>query len=204
MHLVDVEIEPSLAILDEGVVLPCVPQPQHHIGEFARPRITLGGRRMGGAAETVGLGGRGRGHEVPAGPAAADLVQRREQARDVIGFDEAGGEGRHQADVPCQDRQRGEHGHRLDAGNRAAALPDLRIIRPEGDKTIREEDHVEPPGFPQPRNFSVMRKGLAGVIGYGGVPPGRHVMTAPLNEKTQFHHPQAPLVADIPAPRNGR
>ena len=87
-----------------------------------------------------------------------------------------------------QNRERREHGDRLDAGNGGAALPDVEIVRAEGHQTVREENHVEPPAFRNPGDFRVMGHGLGGAIGCGGMTPRGDVMAASLNEKTQLHH----------------
>jgi hypothetical protein len=67
----------------------------------------------------VGIGG---GDDVPAGAAAADMVQRGEAAGDVVGLVVGGRGGRHQADMLGHRRQRRQQGEGLERGHRVAAL----------------------------------------------------------------------------------
>ena len=82
---------PALDVADEGVVGAAVPQTGDDIVELARAAIALVVLDMLVEAEIergVRIGG---GDDVPAGAAAADMVERGEAARDVIGLVEGGG-----------------------------------------------------------------------------------------------------------------
>ena len=90
---------PALDVADEGVVGPAVPQAGDHVVELARAAVALGVLHVLVEAEIqrrVRIGG---GDDVPAGAAAADMVERGEAARDVIGLVEGGRAGRDQADM---------------------------------------------------------------------------------------------------------
>ncbi len=63
-----------------------------------------------------------RGHEIPAGAAAADMVDGEEAARDVVGLVVGGRAGRHEADAAGDRAQGGDGAHRLDM--RLAPVPD--------------------------------------------------------------------------------
>ncbi len=62
------------------------------------------------------------GDDVPAGAAAADMVQRREAAGDVIGLVEGGRCGGDQADPLGHGGERREQGERFERGDGVAAL----------------------------------------------------------------------------------
>ena len=96
---------PALDVADEGVVGKAVPQAGHDIVEFARAAIALVVLDMLVEPEIqrrVGVGGR---HDVPAGAAAADMVERGEAAGDVIGRVEGGRGGGDQPDRLGDARQ---------------------------------------------------------------------------------------------------
>ena len=90
---------PLLDVADEGVVRPAVPQSRHHVVELARAAIALAVLHVLVEPEIqrrVRIGG---GDDVPAGAAAADVVERGEPARDVIGRVEGGRAGGDEADM---------------------------------------------------------------------------------------------------------
>ena len=81
------------------------------------------------AAEVVRLGVLARGDQVPAGAAVADVVERGELARDVIGLVVGRRRGRDQADALGHHRQRRQQRDRLemrDELHRAAERLDMR------------------------------------------------------------------------------
>ena len=93
------KIDAALDVADEGVVGPAVPQAGHHVVELARAAIALAVLHVLVEAEIqrrIGIGG---GDDVPAGAAAAEVIERGEAARDVIGRVEGGRAGGDEADV---------------------------------------------------------------------------------------------------------
>ncbi len=72
-------------VADKGVIGPAVPQPGHDIEKFAGPAVALAMFHLFGHAEIArGVRVRG-GHQVPAGAAAAQMVERGKAARNQIG-----------------------------------------------------------------------------------------------------------------------
>ncbi len=66
-------------IIDQRIVFPAVPQPRDDVEIFARPLVTLVMRRMFGQPEILRCLRRARRDDVPAGAAAAEVIQRGEQ-----------------------------------------------------------------------------------------------------------------------------
>src|SRR6266702_160571 len=66
---------PTFAVTDDGVVVPAIPHPRHYFDEFVCACVTVGVIGMDGFAE-VGCGQwRDGGDDVPAGAAAAEVIQ---------------------------------------------------------------------------------------------------------------------------------
>ena len=86
MHLLRIEEDAALGIADEGIVGKAVPQAGDDIVEFPRALIALAMLDMLVEAEIQRCVRVGRGDDVPAGAAAADMVERGETAGDVIGL----------------------------------------------------------------------------------------------------------------------
>ena len=118
MQLVGIEKDAVLDVADEGVIRPAVPQSGHHVVELARAAIALAVLHVLVEPEIqrrVRIGG---GDDVPAGAAAADVIERRKPARDVIGRIEGGRAGGDQTDMLGRSRQRRQQRERLERGRR--------------------------------------------------------------------------------------
>ena len=116
---------PLVDVADEGVVGPAVPQAGHHVVELARAAVALAVLHVLVEPEIerrVRIGG---GDDVPAGAAAADVVERGEPARDVIGRVEGGRAGGDEADMLGTPGQRRQQRERLERRHRVAALERL-------------------------------------------------------------------------------
>ncbi len=86
MQLGLVVIEPVFLVEDQRVRLETVPEAKDHIHEFGAALIALGMRRQAFEAEIIaGLVMVG-GHDIPAGPPAAQMVDGGEDAGDIIGL----------------------------------------------------------------------------------------------------------------------
>ena len=142
VHLLGIEEDAALDVAHEGVVGEAVPQAGHHVVELARAPVALVVLHVLVEAEVqrgVRVGG---GDDVPAGAAAADVVERGEAAGDVVGRVEGGRAGGDQADVLGRLRQRRQQGERLERGHRVAALQ--RIDRHvEHGQVVGHEEGVE-------------------------------------------------------------
>ena len=116
---------PLLDVAHEGVVGPGVPESRHHVVELARAAVALAVLHVLVEPEVERRVRVGGGDDVPAGTAAAEMVERGEAARDVIGSVERGRAGGDQADALGDLRQRREQRERLERGHRVAALERL-------------------------------------------------------------------------------
>ena len=139
-----IEEDARRLVAHEGVVLPAVPQPAHHLDEFRGAAIALVivGRRV--VVEILCLHRRYRGDDVPAGTAAAQMVERGELPRDVKRLAVGGRERGDKADALCRHRQGGEQRDRLKA--RGVGKPAERarrfVVLANSDR-VGKEDHVE-------------------------------------------------------------
>ena len=125
MHLLGVEIDAAVDVTDEGVVGETVPQPGDHVVELARPVVALVMLHLLVEAEIQRRVGVRGGDDVPAGAAAAEMVERGEAPGDVIGRVESGRGGGDEADMLGRARERREERERLEGGHRVAALQGL-------------------------------------------------------------------------------
>ena len=122
VHLVGVEEHAALDVADEGVVGPAVPQAGDDVVELAGALVALVVLHVLVHAEVergVRIGG---GDDVPAGAAVAQVIERGEAARDVIGRVEGGRAGGDEADALGVLRQRRQQRERLERGRGVAAL----------------------------------------------------------------------------------
>ena len=113
---------PALDVADEGVVGETVPEPGDDVVELARADVAGVVIHLLVVAEIqrgIRVGG---GDDVPAGTAAADVIERGEAAGDVVGRVEGRRGGRDEADALRHGGQRGEQRERLERGDRVAAL----------------------------------------------------------------------------------
>lgn len=130
-------------VLDDGLLTPAVPQLGHHVDRLLGDAVALVVVDHTAGAEVV-RGGLGEaGHEIPAGPAPAEVVQRKQLSRQVIRVSQGRRSGDHQAD-PLGDR-----GQRRGRGQGFEVLG--RLVRPGGRRTVvepvGEEHRVEGPGL---------------------------------------------------------
>ena len=87
VHPVDpgrVGVDAGRLVAQFGAVLPAVPQPDRHVHELGGPRVPLLVARPVIQAEVLRGGRVGRGHDVPPGPPAADVIEGREPPGQVV------------------------------------------------------------------------------------------------------------------------
>ena len=142
MHLVGIEEHAAVDVTDEGVIGPGVPEASDDVVELARAAITLAVLHVLFEAEVQRGIGVGRGDDVPAGAAAAEVVERSKAPGNVIGHVEGGRAGGDEADVRGRLRQRRQQRERLERGRGVAALQ--RIHRHvEHGHVVGHEEGVE-------------------------------------------------------------
>ena len=129
-------------IADESVLGETVPETGHDIVELACAAIALVVVQVIVSAK-VERGVRvGRRHDVPAGAASADMVERGEAARDVIGLVERGGRRRDEPDAFGGAGESGQQSERLE--RRHGRAPSQRLDRHvEHGKMVGHEERVE-------------------------------------------------------------
>ena len=188
VKLFRIEIKPRFLVGDDGVVFPAIPQAKHDAGEFARAVVAVGVRDMAVAVEVQRFGGGERGDEVPAGAAVADLVERGEEARHVIGLEIGRGHGGDEADLLRHDGERAQQGQRLEPRGRGGAAPGLDVVGAEGRVGVGGEQQVELAALGGAGDLGEMLERLARVNVDVRIAPGGDVMAAALEEQSEFHH----------------
>ncbi len=129
--------------------------------------------------EVLGCARIAGGDDVPAGPAAAEVVEGREQAGDVVGLRIGGGGRADEADPVRRRRDRRKPGERLQP--KAAGVADVVGQR----RAVGEEDSVELRGLRPPRELLVVAD-VEDPFGRGVlVPPTGHVMAGGIDEQVQ-------------------
>jgi hypothetical protein len=142
VQLVRIEIKPAFRIADEGVVRPGIPEAGHDVIKFPRATITFAVLHMIGHAEIQRRVWVGCGDDVPAGAAAAEMVERGEAPGDEVGRIERGRAGSHKPQMLGHHRQGREQRKRLERRDRMAVLE--RVERHvEHGQMIGHEKRVE-------------------------------------------------------------
>jgi len=108
MHLEGIEEQAAFLVADKGVVIPAVPQLEHDIGIFRGAFVSLLGRQMLRLAKVGRLLLVGAGDEIPADPAAAEVIEGRDHARDREWRGVGRVDRRHEPDALGHHRQRAE------------------------------------------------------------------------------------------------
>ncbi len=122
MQLLGIEIDSVLGVVNEGVVRPAIPKPGHDVVELARPAIAGVVLPMLVPPEIPRFRRIAGGDEIPSRAPAADVVERGEFARDVIGLVIGRRRRGDEADALRHHRQRGQQGQRIERRDRRATL----------------------------------------------------------------------------------
>ena len=185
VQLVSREMQAAFLVVEEGVVFPGVPKPCHHIHEFLGARVAVGVLGVLVQVEVARLGVGPRRHHIPAGAAAAEVIERGELACDVEGLVVGGGDGGHQADALGHRGQCREQRQRLEAGCARGAGQGGVVKRADCD-AIGEKDRIELRGLGALRQPHVVRKILPGVGLCAGVAPAGHMVAGGLQEGAEL------------------
>ena len=152
-------------------------------GEFVRALVALGVRRSARSRPKLQrLGRLAGGDEVPAGAAAADVIERGELARDVVRLVVARRRRADETDALGHHGERRQQRDRLEVGDvlhRAALRLDVGLA--DGD-AVGEEDHVELGALRGLRDLDVMLEIDAGVGLRPRMAPGCDVMAGRIEE----------------------
>ena len=144
MHAIRIEIESRIDVADESVLRETVPETGHDIVELARAAITLVVVQMILSAKVESGVRIGRRHDVPAGAASADMIERREAARDMIGLVKRRGRGCDEADAFGRARKSRKQSEGLERRDRRASSQRLDRHVEHGEM-VGHEERVELP-----------------------------------------------------------
>ncbi|CAB3958132.1 hypothetical protein LMG7053_05550 [Achromobacter ruhlandii] len=185
MQLGGVEVLAAGLVAQEGVVLPTVPQSQHYVVEFSGAGVAAGVFHVFVQVEVLRLALAAGGHQVPARAAAADVVERGELARHVVGLVVGGGDGGDQADFLGHGGQRRQQRQRLEMVAARGARQRRQVGVAHADR-VGQEDRIELGGLGAPRQFDVVAE-VDRRIGLGlGMAPGGDVVAGLHQEGAEF------------------
>ena len=142
VHFLRIEEDAACLVVQPCVVGPTVPQTRDDRVELARPPVAFVVLHMVGQAEIqrrVGIGGR---HDIPPRSAVADVVERGEPTRDMVGFVERCRCGRDEANPFRDHRERRKQRHRFERRHGRAA-PQRRDRHIQNGQVVRHEKRIE-------------------------------------------------------------
>src|SRR5581483_9240286 len=186
MELVRIEKASRSLVANEGIVLPGVPEPANDVGEFFRSSVAVGRSYMHVAAKILGLERLHGGDEIPAGPAAADRVESRKPARDMIRLVVRGGRRTDQPDMGGHRRQRREQRDGLEARDKRRHAKIVRVVLTGADDVCRKQ-HVEQTALRNPSNLNHVREIDVRGLGNFGMAPGGNMVPMRLDKGAQPH-----------------
>ena len=155
----------GLEIGNDGLVAPAIPQAAHHIDEFFRDLVAQLVVWMRAAEVAAGGGRRGR-DRVPGRPAAADVIQRCENARNRVGIAVGRRHGRGETNMRRRHRQRREQRQRLQAASIGWMVAQI------GGQAVAQKQEVEQPPFGDGRHTLEHLDVEKGLVGAGIAPTG--------------------------------
>ncbi|CUI61657.1 Uncharacterised protein [Achromobacter xylosoxidans] len=175
MQLGRVEILAAVLVAQEGVVLPAVPQAQHHVVELGGAGIAAGVLDVLVQVEVLRLALAAGSDQVPARAAAADVVERGELARHVVRLVVGGRNRGDQADFLGHGGQRRQQRQRLEVVAARGARQRRQVGVAHADR-VGQEDGVELGGLGATRQLGVMAE-IDRRVGLGvGMAPGGDVV----------------------------
>jgi hypothetical protein len=178
-----VGVDTRRLVADLRAVLPAVPEPDRHVGELRGPPVALPVRRVVVEPEVQRGVSPGRGDDVPAGPATADVVQRGEPAGQVVGLVVGGRRGGDEPDPAGHPGQRGEQHGRLERA--ARTVPGV----PPQRGPVGQEDRVEGTALGDLGQVRPVPDVEAGERVAAGKPPRRLVVPAAHQERVEVELP---------------
>ncbi len=197
MHLRRVDKAAGRLVGDDRVVVPAIPQPLDDIDEFVGPLVAQLVLHVRVAAEVERRLRLRTGDHVPGGAAAADMVDRGEDAGDVVGLAEAGRDRRAEADLCRRSAQHRDQRGRLEAAQERGMVARIH------DQPVRHEHQVELAAFGGARNLLDHRQLV--VAGRGAlVAPAGGVVAGAQHKHAEMHltlartHRACPPIDDPP------
>src|SRR6516165_8780338 len=117
-----IEINAAFDIANEGIVRPGIPKTCYAIEEFTCAPIACGMFKVLFAAKILRLRWIAGGHHVPAGPAAANVIERGEFARNMVRVIVGRRGGGYQPNMLSQYSESGKQRQRIERGHCRAAF----------------------------------------------------------------------------------
>ena len=111
-------IEPGLAIIAYGISCPAIPQLRHYLDEFVGAIVALIDSGLPLLSEIRCRCRRPRGYDIPTDAAAAQMVERRELPREIVGLAVGRRSGGDQPDPVGQSGEGAEQHQRLELTTR--------------------------------------------------------------------------------------
>ena len=173
-------------VVQEGIVVPAVPQARHHIGKLFRALVALGMCEVVVPVEIECFVLAGRGDQVPPCPAAGDVIERCELAGDMVGLVEAGRGRTDEPDALRHRRQRRQQRDRLELGLVAMgrSAQEGHIV-PACAHAVGQEDQIELGGLGSARQCNVVLE-VDARVGLGiGMSPGGNMVSAWVQERAK-------------------
>jgi hypothetical protein len=190
-----IEEAPLCLVAQKSVVLPTVPQASHDLGEFDGALVALRMIEVRVAVEVLRLMLVRRRHQIPSGAPAANVIERRELAGDMVRLVETGRRRGHQTHVVrdgCQRRQQG-NGFELRHVAVRRAAEKVHVVAPRAG-AVGEKQQIELRGLRSLGKPDVMSEVDAGIglrLGMapcGNVMPGRVEKGAEAQMASAFGH----------------
>src|SRR6185312_3314084 len=172
---------PGRAVVEHGIVGPAVPQRLDDSHELLAAGIAIGVSHLAVTAIVARRRREPRRHDVPAGTAAAHMVDRSELTRQVERLGIGGRRGGDQPDPVRAGRERRQHGDRLEPA--AARAFDIAVER----ELVGEENRIEQPGFGALRHVLEVADVGQRPRRRLGMAPRRLVMPAAVDEQVEMH-----------------
>jgi hypothetical protein len=136
----------ALAVTDDRAVLPAVPHALNDVDELVCPRVPVGVVGMEGLTEVARGQRRDGGDDVPAGPASAEMIHRREPAGELPRLAVSGRTGPDQPDAAGDCGQSRQHRDRVELRLRQVGGP----VFGDGD-VVGQKDRIHQATFGDPR-----------------------------------------------------
>ena len=183
-----IEEAPAFLVQHQRIVVPGVPQALDHINVFGRAFIPFGMGKLVRQAEIGRFGIGAGGDQIPARAPAAQLVERGELPRHMVGRHVGAGNRGDQADPAGMRGQRGQQRQRFPEIDRRAVADRLRGPAQQAH-VVGEEHRVELGGFRLLREFAVELE-AEGVVRIDiGMAPGGDMVSDAVEESAKAQLP---------------
>ena len=186
MDLVGIGEIARLLVYEERLVFPAVPQRLDDIEEFAGPLIAEGVFDIAVSPEIARLLVHRRGDDVPRRPALADMVERGEQPRNIVGLAVGARRRGDQADMFGHAGQRRQKRQRFEAG--IGVMRDAALDRIPDRHVVGDEDGVDARPLGRLHQLAIIVEIEHFAARRAGVAPGHAVVALRVEEERAEDH----------------